>query len=87
MTEPTPLPVTDDGDINTSAEFGESTIVVIEWSTDFDGREIDPGKEEYPRTHHGPFVDIDEAARWMDAYPEDTDVHDMTAVPLNNVRP
>lgn len=85
MTEP--LPLTKDGDINTSAEFGESVIVEIQWNTDFDGREIDHTKELYPRSFYGPFVDMDEAMRWMDGYPEDTDVHEMLALPMNSVRP
>jgi hypothetical protein len=87
---PTPLdglPVDADGLVNTSAEFGETLVVEIEWNTDFDGREIDPAKEEYPRTLHGPFLDEAEAKAWMDAYPDDTDVHEMSAVTLNSVRP
>jgi hypothetical protein len=87
MADTAPLPVDDEGFIMTSAEFGQSAMVIVEYNTDFDGREIDPAKEEHPRTFHGPFTDMDEASKWMDAYPDDTDVHDMTAVPLNNVRP
>lgn len=83
----TPLPRDEDGEIVTSAEFGESYLVRIEWNTDFDGRAIDPGKEEYPASYYGPFLSEDEAVEWMNAYPEDTDVYDMTSIVCNNVRP
>jgi hypothetical protein len=83
----TPLPLTDDGFVNCSAEFGVATIVVIEWNTDHDRRVIDPEKEQYPQSFYGPFVDEDEAMRWVTDYPDDTDVHDMYTSPLNNVRP
>lgn len=82
-----PLPRSDEGDVQTSAEYGEALLVKIEWNTDFDGREIDPEKEAYPATFHGEFFSPEEAQEWMDAYPEDTDVHDMFTVPLNRVRP
>lgn len=82
----TPLPRDEDGRIVTSAEFGESHIVRIVWTTDHDGRHIDPGKEEYPETFHGPFETQAEAKEWLEAYPEFTDIEDMFVIPLNSVR-
>lgn len=82
------LPVDEDGDIIISAEFGEHHMVRITYLTDFDGREIDPGKEEYPATLHGPFDSHEEAVAWMDAYPDgDTDIEDMVTIVANRVRP
>lgn len=69
----------------TTEEDGHLYAVEIEYNTDFDGREIDPGKEEYPRTLHGPFLTKDLAIKWLEDYPEDTDVHDMSVIPLNLV--
>lgn len=81
-----PLP-TEDGHIKTSAEYGEVWMVKVEYNTDFDGREIDPGKEEYPCTFHGEFFSEQEADEWLMAYPDDTDVHEITIVNMNRVRP
>lgn len=86
-TECTPLPTDDNGDIDTSADFGYLYAVQIEYTTDFDGRQIDEAKEDYPSTLHGPFFSTKEAERWMNAYPDDTDVHDITVITLNRVRP
>lgn len=81
------LPLDEDGFIDTHAEFDEVFAVETEWNTDFDGRQIDPAKEEYPRTLHGPFLSEAEAKAWMDAYPDDKDIHEMSTVTLNSVRP
>lgn len=81
------LPTDADGWINTDAGFGEDWYVQIDYNTDFDGRWIDPEVEDYPQTFHGPFTSLDEAAAWMEDYPEDTDVNDMRATVLNRVRP
>jgi hypothetical protein len=85
---PIDLPRNEHGEIDTSAAYGEQWMVKIEYNTDFDGREIDPGKEEYPVTFHGVFYSLQEAADWMNAYPDgDTDIADMTAQCINAVRP
>lgn len=82
-----PLPTDEDGNIITSAEFGEARLVKVEYNTDHDGREIDPAKEEYPVTLHGPFKDDAEAHAWADAYePDSTDIHDVHFITLNLVR-
>lgn len=83
------LPTDSDGHVITSAEFGMGEFIVeVTYNTDPDGREIDPNKEDYPRTLHGPFVDEDEANAWIYAYPDgDTDIEDMVPIQLNSVRP
>lgn len=83
----TPLPRNEHGDLITSAEFGETWVVEIQWSTDFDNREIDPLTEEYPRSLYGPFFTEAEAKEWLEAYPEFTEIHEMLIIPLNSVRP
>ena len=71
-----------------SQSHGEGWIVEVEYNTDFDGREIDPAKEEYAKTFHGAFDTIEEATAWMDAWPDgDTDLHDMRALLFNMVEP
>lgn len=83
-----PLPTNEHGEINTSAAYGHEWLVVIEYYTDFDGRVIDPEKEDYPKTLHGPFVDAEEATAWIHAYPDgDTDIYEMKVSILNGVRP
>lgn len=73
---------------STSAEFGQAWAVEITYHTDFDGRVIDPAKEDHPRTLHGMFDTIEEANAWIYAYPDgDTDVEDMVPVVTNRVRP
>lgn len=73
---------------STSAEYGQAWGVEITYHTDFDGRKIDPAKEDHPRTLHGTFDTPEEASAWMDAYPDgDTDVEDMVLVVINRVRP
>ena len=80
------LPRDEDGEIITSASFGETHMVRIWCNTDFDGREIDPAKEDYAETFHGP-CSSEEANEWMLAYPDDTNIHDMQVVALNKVKP
>jgi hypothetical protein len=74
-------------DVETSAIFGQDWMVEIEWSTDFDGRLIDPEVEAYARTFHGTWPTEQEAVAFMNAYPEDTDVHDMRAIQINRASP
>ena len=75
-------------EIVTSAIFGEAWLVEIHYYTDFDGREIDPKTEDYPRTLHGPFATEDAALAWIYAYPDgDTDIQDMYALVMNKVAP
>lgn len=81
------LPRDEDGNIETSAIFGHEILVEIDWTTDADGREIDPGKEEYPKCLYGPFLSVDEAKQWMDAYPGFEEIHEMGTVFVNRVRP
>ena len=80
------LPRNEYGDIITSAEFGVSYMVRIEWSTDEFGAPIDVTRESPAETFHGPFDSLEEATEWLEAYPDDTDVFEMTAITLNNVR-
>lgn len=84
---PIDLPRDEDGHIQTSAEYGEMWMVHIQWSTDFDGREIDPEHEEWAETFHGPFYSPQEAADWCNAYPEFTEIHDIYVKNMNQVRP
>jgi hypothetical protein len=83
------LPRDEDGEIINSASFGQRDwIVEITYHTDFDGRQIDPEKEDHPRTLHGPFFNEAEAEAWMEAYPDgDTDIEDIIRYALNAVRP
>lgn len=78
------LPSNEDGDIITSAEFGQWTpvegehlLVEIIYNTGPDGAWVD--EDDYSnRTLHGPFVSIEEAQSWMEAYPDgDTEIKDM----------
>lgn len=83
----TPLPRNSEGEIETSAEFGECWFAQIEYNTHADGSEVFGFEEDPPRTLHGPFDSPQEAADWLNAYPDDTDVHDMTVQVMNRVRP
>ena len=82
-----PLPRSDDGFIETSAEFGTHWMVEITYNTDPDGKWVD--EDDFSnKTFHGPFDSEDEAVAWMEAYPDgDTDVRDMNTAVLNRVRP
>jgi hypothetical protein len=85
---PIDLPRNEDGEIETSAVHGECWMVHVQYSTDFDGRVIDPEHEEWAETFHGPFYSQQEAADWCNAWPDgDTDIHDMYVKCMNNVRP
>lgn len=86
----TPLPTDEDGHIITSADFGECWHVKIEWNTDSDGNEIaedDWEKFDESVTFHGPFDTPQLAADWANAYPDDTDVREMTVQVMNRVSP
>jgi hypothetical protein len=58
-------------------------VVFKVWNTDFEGRKIDPTKEEYPVTVHGLFENQELAETWMNDEPDDTDTHDVFSAPLN----
>jgi hypothetical protein len=82
------LPRDEDGFVQTSASYGDLWHVRITYYTDFDGRKVDPGKEELPETFHGPFETQEEAVEWVEAYPDgDTDIEDIVVGVLNKVRP
>jgi len=87
----TDLPRDDDGNIITSAGFGECWFAMIEYNTDSEGREIDVEDEETQResvTYHGPFDTPQEAADWLNAWPDgDTEIHEMTVLLMNRVTP
>lgn len=80
------LPRDEYGHVETGAIFGESFLVRVDYTTDYDGRPVDE-TEEYPSTLHGPFKTRAEADAWIEDYPEADDVADWTVVALNNVRP
>lgn len=82
-----PLPRNEYGEIQCSAEYGESFIAQVIWTTDFDGRPIDRDKEDFPSTYHGPFYSRDEANQWVYAYPEFEDIEDILVLNMNSVRP
>ena len=81
------LPRDEHGSIITSANFGYAVLVKIEYRKDEWGIEVADDIPEYPHTLHGPFFTQEEAQEWMDAYPDDEDVVEMTALTINNVRP
>jgi hypothetical protein len=75
-------------EIETSAIFGDGWLVQIEYVTDADGKPVPDDATDLPRTLHGPFDSEEQAAQWIDAYPDgDTDVHDMTVINFNRVSP
>lgn len=79
------LPRNEDGTINTSAAFGAGPVLVeITWNTDPAGLWAD---NDTNRTLHGPFVSLDEATTWMNAYPDDTDIREMITLETDGVRP
>ena len=61
-------------------------MVQIVWTTDAENKPLDD-PEEYPSTFHGPFASDEEVQEWIEAYPEDTDIHDFHVGTLNLVRP
>lgn len=65
-------------------EGNRAFAVQTVWNTDADGAWVED-EDAKPSTFHGPFDGIAAAARWMeDAFPDDTDVYDMFAVPLED---
>ena len=68
-----------------SAVHGYAYLVEIEWNTDYDNRVIPEG-EPPARTLHGPFDTPEEANEWLQTYPDDTDIHEMTVVVINRVK-
>lgn len=55
-------------------------IVRIEWNTYADNTPLPPDADpidEGTYGNFGPFRNTRDAVRWMNRYPEDTDVHDM----------
>jgi hypothetical protein len=79
------LPRDEDG-IITSAEFGQAYFVRIFYNTDTEGAWVEEG-DWTNVTLHGEFLTEEEAAEWMNAYPDDTDVKDMDILTVNRVRP
>ena len=68
--------------------FGHAYLVKVEYNTDYDGREIDPLKEDYPVTLHGPFDTVEDATEWMDGWPDgDTELHEISVITMNRVAP
>jgi len=81
------LPRNSDGDIITSAEFGETHAVRITYNTDPDGKWVD-FEDDSNQTLHGPFESEAEAMQWLEAYPDgDKDIKDMDIITINRVRP
>lgn len=68
-----------------SAAFGHAYLVEIEWSTDHENRVI-PEDEPPARTLHGPFDTSEEATEWLQTYPDDPDIYEMTVVVINRVK-
>lgn len=54
-------------------------LATIHWNTDAEGRPVEPLQDDSPISYYGPFSNIEAAVAWMDDYPEDTDVYDITA--------
>lgn len=63
----------------------ERYVVITEYNTDADGKEI-PADKPGCYVVTGPFNRLATAKKYMDNYPDDTDVRDMVAVPLNPAR-
>jgi hypothetical protein len=82
----TDLPRDTDGHINTSAEFGEDYMVRIVWSTDPEGNPVDED-DNSNETFHGTFASQQEAADWVNAYPEFEEIRDIYVWNINRVRP
>jgi hypothetical protein len=89
MKDTTPLAaVAEDGNLNTSAEFGVMYLVRITYNTDPTGKWVDGNIDDSNQTLHGPFETEDEGMAWIIAYPDgDTDVCDMDVIVFNKVRP
>lgn len=74
-----------DGRVITSAEFGESLLVEVTYNTTAENVIAD-NDDDSNITLHGPFFDRDEADRWIQDYPDSTDVRDFRVIFVNNVR-
>jgi hypothetical protein len=70
-----------------SAEFGHQWLVKVEYNTEADGSQVLCNTTIWPETLHGPFDTIEEAAAWMDSYPDDPDVVEVSVIVMNRVRP
>ena len=81
------LPRDEDGDIVTSAQFGETWLVRIFYNTDPEGKWVE--YDDWGNvTLHGEFSSQEEAEAWLEAYPDgDKDVKDMDVILVNRVRP
>ena len=73
-------------EISYNAEWGHAWIVDVEYNTEADGTQVPEG-EPGPHTLHGPFDTEAEAVEWLQNYPEDTDVYDITLGVINKVEP
>lgn len=81
------LPRDTEGDIVTSAQFGETWLVRIFYNTDPEGKWVEEG-DWTNVTLHGEFSSSEEAEAWLEAYPDgDKDVKDMDIILINRVRP
>jgi hypothetical protein len=81
------LPRDTEGDIVTSAQFGETWLVRIFYNTDPEGTWVEEG-DWTNVTLHGEFSSSEEAEAWLEAYPDgDKDVKDMDIILVNRVRP
>ena len=81
------LPRNTEGDIVTSAEFGEAYLVRVTYNTDPEGNWVDDDNYDNV-TLHGPFDTEDEAMLWIEAYPDgDRDLKDIDVINFNRVRP
>jgi hypothetical protein len=89
MADTTPLAaVAEDGNLNTSAEFGVMYLVRITYNTDPEGKWVDATIDDSNQTLHGPFDTQDEGMSWIHSYPDgDTDVYDLEVIVFNKVRP
>ncbi len=78
------LPLTEEGFVNCSAEFGHHYVVVVTYNTNPKGEWV-PFEDHSNQTWHGP-MDLEEAQRWIKDYPEDTDIKDIEIGVMNKVR-
>jgi hypothetical protein len=81
------LPRDTEGDIVTSAQFGETWLVRIFYNTDPEGTWVE--YDDWTNvTLHGEFSSQEEAMAWLEAYPDgDKDVKDMDVILVNRARP
>lgn len=81
-----PLPRDEDGNVETSAIYGQWVGVKVTYNTDPEGTWVD--EDDWSnQTLHGPFADEAEAVAWMNDYcPDDTDIKEVETFVLNAVR-